>query len=286
MEANFTQERTQLNPKLFTNYGEVNTSHEKLHSHPQYELVFTINDEGTRFVGDNVSSFFCHDLVLVGPNLSHCWQSNHISDSISSTRVIKVQFDQVFFGKEFYDMPEMNKVKNLLFSSQRGVVFSKETAVKMGNRISQLSDKNNWLRVIELLSIICELAEIDYNVLASETYTKSYQSGSADKLSNIYNYLMENHQRDINLKEIAEFSNMNTTAFCRYFKKATSKTFSDILNIIRVGFACKKLLDTKLSISEIGYSCGYQNITYFNRQFKDIKKLTPTRYRLQYNNCA
>ncbi|TCC88733.1 AraC family transcriptional regulator [Pedobacter frigiditerrae] len=285
METSLMQNRTQLSTSLFTNYDEIKTSNEKLHSHPQYELVFTIGDEGTRFVGDNVSSFFCNDLVLVGPNLPHCWQSNNLSDPIFNTREVKVHFDQSFFGKEFYEMPEMKKVKNLLLLAQRGVVFSNETAAKMGNKIMQLSGKSNWLRVIELLSIICELAESDFNVLASETYTKSCKSGD-DKLSNIYNYLMENHQRDINLKEIADFSNMNTTAFCRYFKKATSKTFSDILNIIRVGFACKKLLDTKLSISEIGYSCGYQNITYFNRQFKDIKKLTPTRYRLQYNNCA
>ncbi len=89
---------------------------------------------------------------------------------------------------------------------------------------------------------------------------------------------MNNFSRKIKLDEIATVANLSPTAFCRYFKSRTNKTFVGFLNEIRVGYACKLLLEREKSASEICYLSGFNNLTNFNIQFKKIKNLTPIEY--------
>lgn len=270
---------------FFCKFDEVKHPLEQLHSHKEYELILTIGNEGLRIVGDNINPLLTYDLVLVGPDLPHCWRSNNHGDEdfiSSKSRVIKIQFKKDFIGDDFFAMPEMKAVKDMLLKANRGVQFDEKIAFKMEGRLLNLADKKDWFKVIDLLAILCELAENRFQILASEIYAKPYLTIKEDKISSIYNYLLENHHKNLTLQDVANFANMNTSSFCRYLKKATSKTLSDILNIIRIGVSCKKLLNTNLSIGEIGYACGYQSISYFNRQFRSIKNLNPSEYRLKY----
>jgi AraC-like DNA-binding protein len=139
-------------------------------------------------------------------------------------------------------------------------------------------------RLLTLIDILCDLSEIqDYRLLASSGFCQSiYKTGNEEKISGLYNYLAHNYHRDIHLNDMAEHANMNPSAFCRYFRNATDKTFSEAINEIRIGIACKDLIDTDLSISQIAYNCGYRNVPYFNRQFKRIKNSTPLEFRQKY----
>ena len=144
-------------------------------------------------------------------------------------------------------------------------------------------ETNRWKRLTGFIEILNELGEAeDYELLASEGFCESYHKAqSKERLTDIYNYIIRNHQKDITLDDVAEYANMNTSAFCRYFKKVTTKTFSQALNEIRIGAACRSLINSEMTVAEIGYGVGYQNIAYFNRQFKKIKGLTPQQYRIR-----
>jgi AraC-like DNA-binding protein len=224
----------------------------------------------------------------VGPGLPHYWQSDtefYQNNEELKAKVIVIHFELDFLGQDFFEIPEMNSVKILLSKASRGIHFPEEAAKLLGEKLLAIPVKNDWLQITELISALCMMAECNYKTIASESFSNSYhQSNNEDRITGIYNYLIQNHHDDISLSDVADFANMNTSAFCRYFKKVTSKTFSDSLNDIRIGIACKKLINTELSIAEIGYSCGYQSISYFNRQFKKVKGYTPSDYRMMYMN--
>jgi len=90
---------------------------------------------------------------------------------------------------------------------------------------------------------------------------------------------MHRFHRNISLQEVASVSNMSPTAFCRFFKSRTQKSFIQFLNELRVGHACKLLQDEKHSIADVCYESGFNNLANFNKFFRAIKNKTPPAYR-------
>ena len=95
-------------------------------------------------------------------------------------------------------------------------------------------------------------------------------------------FLHREYTRNISLKEVADIAGMNQSAFCRYFLEKTSKTCFQYINELRITYACKLLLERKLTISQICHEVGYNNISNFNRQFKKVTGYTPTEYRFEF----
>jgi len=75
---------------------------------------------------------------------------------------------------------------------------------------------------------------------------------------------------------------LSPQSFCRYFKMKTRKTYFEFLVEIRIGHACRLLLDNELSASEICYACGYNTISHFNHQFKKVMRKSPIQYRTEH----
>lgn len=271
---------------FFCQFAEVPHTYDQFHYHKELELMYAIENSGTRFIGDSIEPFSDDDLVLVGPDLPHYWQSDKVyyeNNSSLTAKIVLIQFEKDFAGKDFFELPEMKNVKKLLSAAQRGVHIKHKYAINLKKKIFDITRKKGWNQILNLLDVLCGMAESEYDLLASEGFSQSYyKSNNEEKISNIYNFLVQNHHKDITLTDVAGHANMNPSAFCRYFKSVTNKTLSESLNDIRIGIACKKLINTELSIAEIGYLCGYQNVSYFNRQFKNVKKINPTGYRMKY----
>ncbi len=253
--------------------------------HNEYELLYNIENSGTRCIGDNISRYGNHDLVLVGPNIPHFWHSDEKFikgyPEVESKSIV-VQFVEDFLGNPFFNLPEIASIKNLLNRSTRGVQIRGEEAVFIGKKIIQLTKLTGWRRLLLLIEILHLMNEAsDYVLLASSGFIETHKIRNEEKISLIFNSIVANSSRDFTLKEAAALANMSVSAFCRYFKKNTTKTFSVVLNEIRIGSACRSLIYTDDSISQIAYKSGYLNVPYFNRQFKKIKGVTPLDYRLE-----
>jgi AraC-like DNA-binding protein len=102
-------------------------------------------------------------------------------------------------------------------------------------------------------------------------------------MDKVYNYVMEHFSEEIMLEDIAYIANLTPTAFCKFFKTKTNNTFSNFVNEIRIAFACKLLCDDNLSISQISFNCGFNNLTSFNKNFKQYTKMVPSIYRANIN---
>jgi AraC-like DNA-binding protein len=287
MKPIFLEKDTQAGEySFFARYAEVPHTFNQFHYHKEYELIYNIENSGTRFIGDSIRRFTNHDLVLVGPNIPHYWQSDDqyfAGDPSIIAKVALVQFVDDFLGNKFMQIPETAGIRDLLNRASQGIQIRGDEALIIGEKIVQITKQTSWKRLTQLIEVMFMMSEAkDYQLLASRGFCDAHKVGNEERISIIFGYIIKNHHRDYKLEEAADLANMNTTSFCKYIKKATSKTFSEILNEVRIGFACKMLINTEDPISQVAYNCGYQNVPYFNRQFRIIKERTPQEYRMMY----
>ncbi|MFC3559288.1 AraC family transcriptional regulator [Pedobacter jamesrossensis] len=257
------------------------------HYHNDYEIIFSLENKGKRYLGDSVEDIKTKDLILVGPNLPHYWETEdkYVAGLANKPKALSIKFENDFLGKDFFDLPEMSNVKNLLKNSSRGISVKAHIANRLEDKLLNIVQNQGWSQITNLIDVLCIISDSDYDMLSSEHYFRSFeQSDSRDKITIIQKFLNQNYDNNILLDDIAGYACMNKSALCRFYKNATKKTISESLNEIRIGIAGKKLLETSLSVAEIGYACGYENISYFNRRFRSLKNISPTEYRLKYAN--
>jgi AraC-like DNA-binding protein len=198
-------------------------------------------------------------------------------DVLSDALVI--HFLPSFLSETFINLPEMRALKQLLNWSNRGLHVRSDQHQRISGLMENLLESQGMERIILLLSIVQELGEADLeHSIASLGFSHRYDDKDNERLNDIFQYVLTHFGREITLEEIADISNLSVNSFCRYFKTKTSKTFSHFLLEVRVGHACKLLLSTGLSISQICLDCGFNNLSNFNRYFKKFVGKTPTQY--------
>lgn len=253
-----------------------------IHFHPEYELNFISNGKGVnRVVGDSIEEIDNVELVLVGPNLHHGWLNNNCKSK--KIREITIQFHDNLFNEELLSRKIMKPIKDMFDRSVHGILFSKKTSTDIFDRISELSKLDSMDYFLELVSILHDLANSRNQRLISN-YTISRDSfENSDKIKKIYEYVQENFHEKITLTEASELVNMSQVSFNRFMKKRTGKTFVDYVNDVRIGHAAIRLIEKDVSISEIAFNCGFNNIANFNRVFKKSKKCTPSQYKNDFS---
>lgn len=253
-----------------------------IHFHPEFELNFISNGRGVRrIVGDHMEEIGELELVMVGSNLSHGWELHNCKNT--DIREVTVQFHENLFSESLLQRRIMKPIKDMFARSVHGILFSEKITREMAPRIQKLSKIDSIDYFLELISILHDLA-ISRNQKLLSTVTSGFQNfENSDKIKKVYDHVHSNYQHKIGLKEVAALVNMSPVSFNRFIKKRTGKTFIDYLNETRIGYATRWLIEKDLSIAEIAYTCGFNNIANFNRVFKKLKKCTPTRYREEFS---
>ncbi|KYG83745.1 hypothetical protein AWN68_02765 [Roseivirga echinicomitans] len=252
------------------------------HYHTALELVHIVRSEGTRFVGDNIDRFKAGELILLGSNLPHMYQNDEAyfkEGSSLRAEALAIHFDPSFLKTSLVDVPEFREIHQLFERAKLGLKFSKETTGKVRPLILELSALNDLDRMIHFLSVLSLLSkDKSAQTIASPGFVNHFEKTEGSKLEKVYDYVMNNFQEGIEVNHIADLVSMNKSSFCRYFKQTTQRTFTEFLNEVRIGFACKMLMEKQMSILEISYHSGYNNISHFNRQFRKKMQLSPTEY--------
>ena len=247
------------------------------HYHPELEIVYVNGGSGKRHIGNHLSYFKDGDLVLIGSNLPHTGFTNRLTGNKSE---VVVQMHDNFLGDAFMDKPEMAAISHLFERSKLGLSFYGKTKEEVGQRLDKLHELNGFDRLLEFLSILNTLAiSEEYEILNADGFAFELQAQDNDRMSSVYQYIRNKFQQPISLDEIASEANMTVPAFCRYFKKQTSKTFTKFVNEYRVVHACKLLSEDKRSIADISFESGFKNISNFNKAFKEITGKSPSAFR-------
>lgn len=255
-----------------------------LHCHKEYELIFITKGHGLEFIGDSVKEYAAGDLVLIGANVPHLHLCASVTDkSIKEKSLCEIlQFPYSIFPERIEDIQEYSSIYNVLGNSLHGIRFSSKSLVEKVLKIMRTINKQHGInKIISLFNILDLLGKSkDVSLVSSLKYAYPTNRQTINEpISKIHNYINSNFRKDITLNEIAGYVQMNPTSICRYFKNKTNKTMFEYLNEIRIEHACKLLAHSNLTISQIAYDVGFNNISHFNKQFKTVTKQTPTMYR-------
>ncbi len=257
----------------------------KWHYHPELELVILLESTGTRFVGDSIEKFSPGEIVLIGRNLPHLWlndKSYFVEDSDLMVKAFVIHFGGNF-GNQLLNIPELGCIKNLFHRARRGLHFSGKANEQVITQVEDMFKMNEFEKVMELLSVLHNLSKYSSSKsLSSSGFVDSFRNKQNSKLIAIYEYIMNNFKQEVTLDKVAELAHMNPSAFSRYFKSVQKKTFTQFLNEVRIGYACKLLQEQRYNIAEVCFESGYNNISNFNRQFKALKGMSPSTYVKMY----
>ena len=282
MNKDIVREITPLTQNdCFTIFSRIkNNFNFPLHYHEEYELNLIINAKGAkRIVGDHVEEIDELELVLVGPNLSHAWFTHHCNSS--EIKEVTIQWHKDLFDEKFLRRNQLSFIRKMFELSSKGIQFSKDTIQNIYPRIETLNQKSGFDSVMALINILHDLSTSrNLRTLSESSFNSEAQYNyNSRRIEKAFEYMNKNYDKQIALADLSKLVNMTEVSFSRFIKKRTGISFIDSLNEIRLGHASRILIDTTHSIAEVSYSCGFNNISNFNRLFKKKKSCTPKEFR-------
>lgn len=250
--------------------------YDKLHQHREIQISLISKGEGSFIIGDQVGEFKEGDVFIIGENLPHVF---HNDPNDGEVYMISLFFMKSSYGDHFFTFPEFNSLDLLFQKAALGIHLTKVTQ-QLTDLIEQIVHQSKLDKFISFLEILKAISNEKLHTLSSAIHNKSYGEEEGKRMRDIFEFTLNNYDQNINLEQVAGIANMTPNGLCRYFKQRTNKTYFNFLLDIRIGTACKLLTKkTDLSIAEISFKSGFNNLTNFNRKFKSIKGMTPSEFR-------
>ncbi|MFD2145337.1 AraC family transcriptional regulator [Mucilaginibacter antarcticus] len=252
------------------------------HYHPEVELIYFKYGSGTRFIGDSIQHFKSGDVYLLGSNLPHYWRFDDVyfeDEANNHADASVVHFNEDFWGSTFLNLPENLSIRSVLEKSKQGVEITGNDKLHIGKLIENIIPAEGPKKIMLLMEALMRIGgSKQVKQISSLVSRVDFASSENDRINAIYNYAIANFKNKIQIEEMAGVANISPNSFCRYFKSRTRKTFSQFINEIRVGHACKLLIENKLNLKQICYESGFHNFTSFHKYFKSITGKSPLMY--------
>ena len=255
-----------------------------LHTHPEIQITLILESTGTLFAGDYIGGFKPGDLFVIGSDCPHVFKNDEAyyesTDSGINAHAISVFLGTKFIDNQIFEIPETEGFSDFMNKAQSGLLAHADNLHGIKDKMLEIRDENGFSKLILLFQIIETLALYKhFETLLDKPIAGIVNESDGKRLKDIFAYTFENFTKPISIEEIADLATLTPQSFCRFFKKSTRKTYVGFLNELRINKASQLLKNKGLSISEISYQSGFNNLSHFNRQFLMIKKVTPTEYR-------
>lgn len=256
-----------------------------IHQHPVYELNFVERAPGVRrIVGDSNEVIGEYDLVLItSPDLEHVWEQNTcVSEDI---REITIQFDIDFSANSLFDRNPFNSMKRMMVEAQKGLCFPLDAIMKVYRELDTLSSiKDGFYAFMQFLTILYELSKCEgARALSSTSFAKIEVPSDSRRVQKVKTFIDAHYREDIRLAQLSDIAGMSDSSFSRFFKLHTGRNLSDYIIDLRLGYACRQLVDSTDSVAEICYASGFNNLSNFNRIFRKRKGCSPSEFRENYH---
>jgi len=281
------QPRTFLIPKssnrsLHLQHDRVPHFYDLLHCHEEIQLSLITAGRGMYTIAGQPGRFAEGDVYLLGSNVPHVFRNDPRWYDAQEQPVAEMY--SVFFGNDgllkSLSLPEFKGICDLLELAQRGLRLKTAQAKALRERLPSLWSHSPAQQVLQFLQMLESLSGIEnWEPVSNHDSPLLPRQADYERLNDLFTFVMDNFTRPVRLEEVAAIVHLSPAAFCRFFKQRTRKTFVEYLNETRVNHACRMLVETDLSIAEICYACGYNNLANFNRQFRRITGTTPLIWR-------
>lgn len=251
------------------------------HVHPEVELTYIVAGRGQRFVGDDIADFTPDELVLMAGGLPHTWHSR--PHRRKSSESVVIQFLPDCLGRPFYDAPEMADVRALVDRAAVGLLFPRPLATRVGERMLAMHEMDPLQRLMELLSILSDLSRArDARPLSSPGFAQALRASDRQRIDRVFRMIDAHRGEPISQAQVAEAVGLTPAGFSRFFRRTTGRTFVEYVHELRIGRACRLLIETDEPVTAIAFDCGFGNLSHFNRLFRRRKGLTPREFRQAY----
>lgn len=253
-----------------------------IHKHHEFELNFVANCTGAvRTVGDSVETLPEFDLVLIGSDLEHVWENG--TCNTNDLQEVTIQFMPEVFN-DLLNKNTFDSIRNMFARAKRGISFGLPAIMQVYALMQEITEMQpGFTRMLRFLEILYRLSvSDDFHELSSTSFARVDDDSDSRRILKVKDYIVKNYKKEIRLQVLADMAGMTPTAFSRFFRKHTSCSVSDYIIFTRLGYAARMLVDSSMSIIEICYSCGFNNVSNFNRIFKKRKGCTPKEFREEY----
>ena len=259
--------------------------YENLHQHNEIQITLVVKGQGTLLVEDYSGTIQPGDVYVIGSNTSHLFKSppEDYHGQQENIHTISIFFEPHFLGETFLKLPETHDLQEFIKLTYKGLKAGNDLASNVSVLMHQLAVANGFKKMVllfDLLEVFC--SSKDYALLSKALPEAVPSPTKESRLNTVFQFTMTEYATDIHLPQVAELANMTVSAFCKYFKQHTAKTYFQFLNEIRVSNACKLLRENSISIERVAYQVGFNNLSNFNRKFKQINGMTPSAFRKQY----
>ena len=279
MKAVFEPISNSLNQSLHYRVFEKLEFETPWHYHPEWELTFITESTGIRSVGNSIQTYQPGELVLLGPNLPHCWKTNRSTEQLAKSTVI--QFNKNLLGDGWLEKEEFSTIKKMLEKSNYGLIFNEVTAKYIGDKMVLMKDMSPIFKLMEAIKLLQQLSLEKYEVLSLGARF-NVNSLVSNRVKKIIDFVDKNYQDKIDAAQLGDLVFMTPVSFSKFFKKTFNKTFTSYLNEYRVSKACQLLKESDISVEQIAFETGYPNLSFFHRQFKLFTNKTPAQYRIAF----
>lgn len=255
--------------------------YDRLHYHPEYQITRIEKGEGIFFGGAGMVKFRPGDIFFIGHNTPHLIKSSkeYYREDSPGISAVSLFFSRNSFGEDFFEIPEMALVRDLLQSAGRVLKVNSLENDRLADLLVKMKEVSSQKIVILMLQILDTFLISEKEYLNTELHEYELKEARFDQLNKVLNYTFSKASENITIEEVAKEASLSRSQFSRYFKERTGKTYINFLNDLRIENACTQLMDSKNTIEQICYDVGFQNISNFNRQFRKNKKMTPREYR-------
>lgn len=249
------------------------------HSHPELQISFVIHGAGQRAVGDSLHPIESGEIILVGSNLPHVWRYDPPSDECG-IEAVAIHFRKDFLGEKFLDTPELRDVRLLLSRASQGLEFVGSAKRELTSLMQSLRHLDGLERLLQLLAVLNVMANTrEVLTLSSVILQPIAVELAQERLQRVCDFVAARFDQPLSRDMAADLACLSPSAFSRFFKTHTGCTFRDYVADVRVGHACRLLLDDSCPITEIAHRCGFEDLSTFNRTFRKRRNLSPNEYR-------
>jgi AraC-like DNA-binding protein len=256
------------------------------HFHPEIEITFLAESNGTRVVGDHIGSFQPGELYLLGAGLPHVFRNTVPPEHVATAEVL--HFPRGSKSGFLEAMPEMKAFSQLLDQSNAGLLFNPQTSGQGGLLLRRIRQTNGVRRLAAFFELAATLLEApEPRVLASASGSiPSRQTAGSERIHRVCNVILEKFTDDLSHREMAKLAHMAPASFSRLFLRTTRKTFTQFVSEVRLGHACRLLRETNNTVADIGFASGFNNLANFNRQFRRYHRCSPREYRTAFSSAT
>ncbi|MFC0513769.1 AraC family transcriptional regulator [Mucilaginibacter angelicae] len=256
------------------------------HYHPEVELIHFKKGSGTQFIGDSIRQFNTGDVVMVGVYLPHYWRFDDVYFSPDNSAEVDIRvahFCENFWGNAFLQLPENKMIKTVLEKARRGIQITGNAKKNIAGIMEKLLTAEGVKRILLLVEVLNAIAECEHtDSLSSLGFSPNVEEARNDSINIIYEYSLANFKNKIQIDNLAQLAGVSPSSFCRYFKSRTQRTYSKFLLEIKVGHACKLLIENRLPLKQLCYESGFNNFANFHKYFKQITGKSPLSYQREF----